>query len=57
MQACRKLCDVHGADVLTERQGQNCCGNFNHEDAPRPGRPLEADVNKIKSLVDANSRI
>ena len=27
------------------------------EDLPRPGRPLEADVDKMKSLVDANRRI
>ena len=47
---------------MTERQCQNWfakfrSGNFNLEDAPRPGRPLEADVDKIKSLVDANRRI
>ena len=58
----RKLCAVYGEDVLTERQCQNWfakfrSGNFNLEDAPRPGRPLEADVDKIKSLVDANRRI
>ena len=32
-------------------------GNFNLEDAPRPESPLEADVDKIKPLVDANRRI
>ena len=47
---------------MTERQCQNwfakCrSGNFNLEDAPHTGMPLEADVNKIKSLVDANRRI
>ena len=31
-------------------------GNFNLEDAPRSERPLEADVDKIKSLVDENRR-
>ena len=31
-------------------------GNFNLYDVPRPERPLEADVDKIKSLVDANRR-
>ena len=39
-----------------------CCAkfrsaNFDLEDAPRPGRPLEADVDKITSLVDVNRRI
>ena len=51
--------DVYGEDVLTERQCQNWLakfryGNFNLEDAPRSGRPFEADLDKIKSLVDAN---
>ena len=45
-----------------ERQCQNWfakfrSSNFNLEDTPRPGRPLQADVDKIKSLVDANRRI
>ena len=29
-------------------------GSFNLENAPRPRRPLDADVDKIKSLVDRN---
>ena len=62
VQARRKLCDVYGEDVLTKRQCQNWfaklrSGNFNLEDAPRSGRRLEADVDKIKSLVEANRRI
>ncbi|GFS66531.1 histone-lysine N-methyltransferase SETMAR [Trichonephila clavipes] len=32
-------------------------GNFNVEDAPRSGRPVEADKDAIKALVDANRRI
>ena len=53
---------VRCEEVLTEGQCQNWfakfrSGNFNLEDAPRPGWPLEADVDKIKSLVDANRRI
>lgn len=62
VQARRKLCEVYGEDVLTERQCQKWfakfrSGNFDLKDAPRPGRPLEADVDQIKSLVDANRRI
>ena len=45
----------------TKRQCQNWFAkfrkaNFNLEDALRPGRPLEADVNKIKSSSNNNSR-
>ncbi|GFT78414.1 histone-lysine N-methyltransferase SETMAR [Trichonephila clavipes] len=32
-------------------------GNFDVEDAPRSGRPVEADKDVIKALVDANRRI
>ena len=32
-------------------------GNFNLEDTPGPGGPLQADVDKKKSLVDAYRRI
>lgn len=31
-----------------------CCGNFNVENAPCSGRPVEADQDKIKALIDAN---
>ena len=53
---------MYGEDLSNERQCQNCfakfrSGNFNPEDATRPGRSLEADVDKIKSLVDKNRRI
>jgi len=53
---------VYGEDVLTERQCQNWfakfrSGNFDVEDAPRSGRPVEADEDTIKALIDANRRI
>lgn len=62
VQARKKLSDVYGEDVLTERQCQNWfakfrCGNFDVEDAPRSGRPVEADEDTIKALIDANRRI
>ena len=62
VQARKKLTDVYGEDVLTVRQCQNWfakfrSGNFDVEDAPRSGRPVEADKDTIKALVDANRRI
>ncbi|GFV25146.1 histone-lysine N-methyltransferase SETMAR [Trichonephila clavipes] len=58
----QKLIDVYGEGVLTVRQCQNWfakfrSGNFDVEDAPRSGRPVEADKDAIKALVDANRRI
>ncbi|GAB1861621.1 SETMR methyltransferase [Camponotus japonicus] len=61
VQARKKLSDVYG-DVLTERQCQNWfakfrSGNFDVEDAPRSRRPVKADEDTIKALIDANRRI
>ncbi|GFS81143.1 HTH_48 domain-containing protein [Trichonephila clavipes] len=61
VQARKKLTDVYGEGVLTVRQCQNWfakfrSGNFDVEDAPRSGRPVEADKDAIKALVDANQR-
>ncbi|GFX10371.1 histone-lysine N-methyltransferase SETMAR [Trichonephila clavipes] len=58
----QKLTDVYGEGVLKVRQCQNWfakfrSGNFDVEDAPRSGRPVEADKDTIKALVDANRRI
>ncbi|CAH2094461.1 unnamed protein product [Euphydryas editha] len=58
----KKLTDVYGEGVLTVRQCQNCfakflSGNFDVEDAPRSGRPVEANKDAIKALVDVNRRI
>ncbi|GFT37025.1 histone-lysine N-methyltransferase SETMAR [Trichonephila clavipes] len=62
MAARKKLTDVYGEGVLTVRQYQNWfakfrSGNFDVEDAPRSGRPVEADKDAIKALVDVNRRI
>ncbi|GFV75089.1 histone-lysine N-methyltransferase SETMAR [Trichonephila clavipes] len=62
VQARKKLTDVYGEGVLTVRQCQNWSakfrsGNFDVEDAPRSGRPVEADKDAIKAFVDANRRI
>ncbi|GFV01056.1 histone-lysine N-methyltransferase SETMAR [Trichonephila clavipes] len=48
VQARKKLTHVYGEGVLTVRQCQNWSakfrsGNFDVEDAPRSGRPVEAD--------------
>ena len=47
---------------MTERQCQSCFAkfrfdNFDVEDAPRSGRPIEAKEGKIKGLIDENRRI
>ncbi|KFM71932.1 Histone-lysine N-methyltransferase SETMAR, partial [Stegodyphus mimosarum] len=54
-QACEKLHEVYGDDALTTRQfAKFRSGNFVVNDAPRSGRPLEADVDEIKAMVKSN---
>ncbi|XP_047370408.1 histone-lysine N-methyltransferase SETMAR-like [Vespa velutina] len=60
--ARKNLSNVYGEDVLTVRQCHNWfakfrCGNFDVEDASRSGRPVKADKDTIKALVDTNRRI
>lgn len=62
VQARKKLCEIYGEGILTVRQCQNWFSkfrsdNFDIKDAPRPGRPVEADEDKIKALIEANRRI
>ncbi|GFX95435.1 histone-lysine N-methyltransferase SETMAR [Trichonephila clavipes] len=60
VQARKKLTDVDGEGVLTVRQNWFAkfrSGNFDVEDAPRSGRPVEADKDTIKALVDGDRRI
>ncbi|GFV37242.1 histone-lysine N-methyltransferase SETMAR [Trichonephila clavipes] len=62
VQVRKKLTDVYEEGVLTVLQCQNWfakfrSSNFDVEDATRSGRPVEADKDAIKALVDANRRI
>ncbi|GFX32131.1 histone-lysine N-methyltransferase SETMAR [Trichonephila clavipes] len=62
VQARKKLTDVYEEGVLTVRQCQNWfakfrSGNFDVEDAPCSGRPVEDDEDAIKALVEVNRRI
>ncbi|GFV90754.1 histone-lysine N-methyltransferase SETMAR [Trichonephila clavipes] len=62
VQTRKKLTDAYGEDVLIVRQFQNWfakfrSGNFDVKDAPRSGRPVEADKDTIKALVDTNRRL
>ncbi|EZA57113.1 Histone-lysine N-methyltransferase SETMAR [Ooceraea biroi] len=62
VQAHKKLRDVYGEDALKLRQCQNWftkfrSRDFNVKDAPRSGRPIEIDDDKIKALIDSNRRL
>ncbi|GFS66288.1 histone-lysine N-methyltransferase SETMAR [Trichonephila clavipes] len=59
VQARKSLANVYEEDVLTVSQCQNWFAKFHYgnsdiEDAPRSGRPVDADKDTIKALIDAN---
>ena len=59
VQARKKLYDVYGEKLLTERQCQNWfarfrSGDFHLKDAPRSGRLTEVDDDKIKAMIENN---
>jgi len=56
-----KICAVCGKDAVKERVCQKWfpkfrSGNFSIQDAPRLGRPVEIDQDKVKTLIDTNKR-
>ena len=58
-QACEELRKVYGENALQERQCQRWfakfrASDFDVNDAPRSGRPVEADDDQIKALIEAN---
>lgn len=60
-QACAKLRQVYGDNTLQERQCQRWftkfrAGDFDLNDTPRSGRPIEVDDDKIKALIESNQR-
>ncbi|KAG5309403.1 SETMR methyltransferase, partial [Acromyrmex insinuator] len=55
-QTCRQICEVYGADAVSERRTQEWfvrfrSGNFNVKDRPRSGRPVTEKVDEILQLV------
>ncbi|EZA53808.1 Histone-lysine N-methyltransferase SETMAR [Ooceraea biroi] len=58
-KAHKKICRVYGDDALTERVCQKWfakfrSGDFDVNDAPRSGRPIEIDSSNVKAIIDKN---
>ena len=54
----KKICAVYGEGAVTDRTCQKWfakfrAGGFSLDDAPRSGRPVEADSDQIKTLIEA----
>ena len=56
-----KICALYGEGATTDRMCQKqfakfCAGDFVLDDAPRSGRPVEADSDQIETLTKNNQR-
>ena len=57
----KKICAVYGEGAVTDQMCQKwfakfCAGDFSLDDAPRLGRPVEVDSDRIKTIIDNNQR-
>jgi transposase len=58
-EAARNICSTMGKDVVSTRMAHLWFkrfreGNYDLEDQPHPGRPVEVDINALKDLVEAD---
>ena len=61
-EAANNICSTMGEDVLSIRTAQHWFnrfknGNLELDDLPRPGRPLEVDVDHLKQLIEQDPRL
>ena len=61
-EAAHNICSTMGEDVLSIRTAQHWFnrfknGNLELDDLPRPGRPLELDVDLLKKLIEQDPRL
>jgi transposase len=59
-EAVKKICEVEGEDVISNRTAQNWFKRFNDgdtslEDEPRSGSPVTVDSEALREAVGANS--
>jgi transposase len=61
-EAANNICSTMGEDVLSIRTAQHWFnrfknGNFELDDLPRSGRPLDLDVDLLTQLIEENPRL
>ena len=59
-EAANNICNTMGEDVLSTRTAQRWFnrfknGNFELDDLPRSGRPMELDVDLLSQLIEEDS--
>ena len=60
--AARNICAALGDDALADRTCRDWFkrfreGDISLEDRPRPGRPMESDIERLKVLIEDNPRL
>lgn len=61
-EAASSICSTMGKDVLSTRTAQHWFnrfknGNFELDDLPRSGRPLEVDMDALKQFIEEDPRL
>jgi histone-lysine N-methyltransferase SETMAR len=61
-EAIQNICNTMGEDVLSARSGQLWFkrfkkGNYELDDLPRSGRPLEVDLNQLSQLIGEDPQL
>ena len=61
-KAANNICSTMSEDILSIRTAQHWFnrfknGNLELDDLPRPGRPLEVDVDHLKQLIEQDPRL
>ena len=61
-EAANNICSTMGSGVLSIRTAQHWFdrfrkGNYEVDDQPRSGRPLEVDIDQLKQLIDSDPRL
>jgi histone-lysine N-methyltransferase SETMAR len=61
-EATSNICGMMGKDVLSIRTAQRWFnrfknGNFELDDLPHPGRPLEVDMDVLQQLIEEDPRL
>ena len=60
--ATRNICGALGDDAVADRTCRDCFkrfreGDISLEGRPRPGRPTESDIERLKVLIEDNPRL
>lgn len=61
-QAAKKICEVYGPNTVSNTTAKEWfrrfrSGNFDVEDAPRSGRPIAVETDKIMEIIEVDRHV